>query len=190
MSLMRLRRQGIHWDTRLTIFNGAFRGVSLWKASHPLRLQWMSRSRAVREVENLGGRVDLGLVDHFDHVRAMYRYVMLYRLSETLTSFLGVDDLVGFPGRSRLAMPIQIIASKNDPVLPFDSVSQLAHDLYFPKWIEIEYGHFPYSVPRHQILPFITAFEAEAGADSVSPEKPKARHRSAAKAPMNRELPI
>jgi pimeloyl-ACP methyl ester carboxylesterase len=161
MALLRLRRRGIQWKTRLTLFNGAFRQVSLWKANHPLRAQLMTEKQLIREVEKNGGAVDHALHEYLPRIRAMYRYVILYRVSEKLTSFLGLDDFAGFPSKSRLPFPVQIIASRNDPFLPFESIERLRRDLRVNDLVEVDYGHFPYSIDPDRIVPHLEAFEAE-----------------------------
>jgi pimeloyl-ACP methyl ester carboxylesterase len=164
MALLRLRRRGSHWPTRVTVFNGAFRQVSLFKANHPLRAQVMTQKQLIREVEKYGGEVDRSLSEYLPRIRAIYRYVILYRLSEKLTSFLGLDDFAGFPSKSRFPVPVQIIASRNDPFLPFESIEQLRRDLRTADWVEVDYGHFPYSVDPDRIVPHLEAFET---ADTV-----------------------
>lgn len=168
LSLLRLNKRGKCLDTRVTFFNGSFRGVNLLKANHPFRIQVMTRKKAIREVESRGGKVDLGLAPHLGRIRAMYRLIMLYRLGESLGSWLGLDELVGFADRSKLKAPIQIIASPNDPYIPFDAVEGLARDVSAVRVVERAYGHFPYTADPRTILPLIESFEQNPWASEYS----------------------
>lgn len=161
LSLLRLNKKGKCLDTRVTFFNGSFRRVNLLKANHPFRIQLMSQKKAIREVESRGGIVDLELAKHMGRIRAMYRLIMLYRLGESLGSWLGLDELVGFADRSHLKSPIQIIASRNDPYIPFDAIERLARDVSAVRFVERAYGHFPYTADARAILPLIESFERE-----------------------------
>ncbi len=161
LSLLRLNKKGKCLDTRVTFFNGSFRGVNLIKANHPFRIQLMSRAKAIREVESRGGKVDLGLGEYMGRIRAMYRLIMIYRLGESLGSWLGLDELVGFADRAKLMSPIQVIASRNDPYIPFEAVEGLARDVSALRFIERAYGHFPYTADPRAILPLIESFEQE-----------------------------
>lgn len=161
LSLLRLNKKGKFLDTRVTFFNGTFRRVNLIKANHPIRIQLMTQRQAIREVESRGGKVDLGLAPYMGRIRAMYRLILLYRLGESLGSWLGLDELVGFADRTKLKAPIQIIASPNDPYIPFSAVEGLGRDIRAVRWVEHAYGHFPYSVDGRALLPLIERFEQQ-----------------------------
>lgn len=160
MSLLRLKRRGKLHPMRLTIFNGAFRKVPLSRARQPLRIQFIPLHRVIRDVENQGGQVDWDLKPYMPRIRAMYRSAIRYRMIEKLTSALGLEDIAGFSPKNRLGIPIQIIASPNDPYLPFDSIDQLRRDISSERFIEVEYGHFPYSIDPKRILQHLTDFGA------------------------------
>lgn len=161
LSLLRLNKKGKFLDTRVTFFNGSFRKVNLLKANHPFRIQVMTKKQIIREVESRGGKVDLGLTKHMGRIRAMYRLILIYRLGESLGSWIGLDELVGFADRSPLESPIQIIASRNDPYIPFDAIERLGRDVSAVRFVERAYGHFPYTADRDAILPLIESFERE-----------------------------
>lgn len=169
LSLLRLNKRGKCLNTRITLFNGAFRRLNVLKANHPFRLQVMSLKRATREVESRGGEVDRELHKYMPRIRAMYRLVILYGLGEMVGYRLGLDQLVGFGGRSNLKAPIQIIASRRDPYIPFEAIEQLARDVSAVRLVEREYGHFPYSVDPGEILPLIEEFEAGRAAPGELP---------------------
>jgi len=158
MALLRIsKRRPI--DTKVTLFNGALRRVDLFKANLPFRVQFMSRKRAIQEVEGAGGAVDLRLKKYLPRIRALYRYVILYGLTESITHTLGLDELIGNANKFPLKLPIQMIVSPNDPYIPYRSIKQLRDDCFAKRVVEVDYGHFPYSLPRDQILPFIESFE-------------------------------
>lgn len=157
-ALLRLKRRGIQWETRLTVFNGAFRNVSLWRANQPIRMQWTSARRVIREVHHNGGAVDGRLLPYIPRIRAMYRMLILYRLADKMASRLGWDSFAPFP-KGGLRVPAQIIASPNDPYLPFDAMEELRDVLEPERFVEMEYGHFPYSLPADRIRPLVQGFE-------------------------------
>lgn len=161
LSLLRLNRQGKCLDTRVTLFNGAFRRVNLFKANHPFRIQVMGIKKAIRELKARGGKVDYHLASYLSRIRAMFRMIIIYGMSEKIGCLIGLDGLVGFSDRYLLTAPIQIIASRNDPFIPFDSILQLKRDIRPKKFYEIEYGHFPYTADPSKILPLIEEFEFE-----------------------------
>src|SRR5688572_7934360 len=82
LALLRLKRRGTPVHARLTIFNGAFRNVSLWRARQPLRMQWTPVKKVIREVESMGGTVDEGLVPFIPRIRALFRMLILFRLTD------------------------------------------------------------------------------------------------------------
>ncbi len=158
MALLRLSKKH-PVETRLTLFNGAFRRMDLLKAKHPFRIQLMTLRRAIREVEGKGGTVDLRLQKYMPRIRALYRYIILYGVSEKIAYSLGLDELIGTPNKFPLKVPIQMIVSPNDPYIPYGSIQQLRDDCSAKRYIEMEYGHFPYSLPREKIIPLIEEFE-------------------------------
>ncbi len=162
LALMRLKRSGLPVDTRLTVFNGGFRNVSLSRARHPFRMQFKPLRSVLKEVERNGGAVDPELLPYASRIRALFRNLILHRLAEKMTSVVGLDFLEAFPKRVGLKMPVQIIASPNDPYLPAESMQRLREDLQPERYVEIEYGHFPYSLHTHRIAGLVQSFEARA----------------------------
>lgn len=159
LALMKVNRRS-HLRPKVTLFNGAFRKVDVFRANHPFRLQFMRRRKAVKEVESRGGKVDLRLKKHMSRIRAMYRFIILFGLTEKLTAALGLDELIGPPAKFALKVPVQMIVSSNDPYIPFDSIRQLRADCSAKRFFELEYGHFPYSISRKKVLPLIEEFES------------------------------
>lgn len=159
LALMRLSKRGRLPNVKVTLFNGAFRKVDPFKANHPFRIQFMTRARAVKEVESRGGRVDLRLKKHLARIRSMYRLIILFGVAEKLTAALGLDELIGAPERLPLRVPMQMIVSTNDPYIPYASLEQLRKDCAVKRFFELEYGHFPYTLPAKRILPLIEEFE-------------------------------
>jgi pimeloyl-ACP methyl ester carboxylesterase len=160
LALMRLKRKGIELDTRLTVFNGPFRNVSLKRARHPWRMQFQPIKTVLREVERNGGDIDPELLPYASRIRQLFRLLILHRLAEKMTSVVGLDFLDAFPKRAGLKMPVQIIASPNDPYLPFETMQKLREDLQPDRYVEVEYGHFPYSGPAIQLAGLVQSFEA------------------------------
>ncbi|MCB0405783.1 MAG: hypothetical protein KDD51_13455, partial [Bdellovibrionales bacterium] len=144
LSLMRLQRSGSFLNPSITIFNGALRGVSLFRANHPLRIQWLPYKRAAAEVLGHGGQVDLRLRAHMGRIRAMYRYIVMFNLVEGVASRLQLERMVGVSSTPALRMPMQMIVSPNDPYIPYDAIQQLRMDFRIKTYHEIPYGHFPY----------------------------------------------
>ena len=169
----------------MTLFNGAFRRFDIFKANHPFRIQLMTLKKAVDEVESQGGTVDLDLEKHFPKIRAMYRYIILFGLTEKVSSLIGLEELIVPAGKAAAGIPIQLIASTNDPYIPLESIRQLIKDFPMQRVIELEYGHYPYSIDRSRILPLIEEFEKGATKPRAekrrSPTRPKARHAPAHK---------
>ncbi len=159
LALMRLKRRGVELDSKLTIFNGGFRHVPLSKVRHPLRMQWTSLRKILHEVRRNGGEVDMGLMPFAARIRGVFRALILNRLAEKMTLSLGLEFLDSFPKRAGLSMPVQIIASPNDPYLPFEYMEKLRDDLLPERFISLPYGHFPYSAPAETVRRYVQSFE-------------------------------
>jgi len=162
LALLKIQKEGLLFPTRLTVFNGVFRNVSLWRARHPLRMQYLPVGMVLRKVKKIGGRIDDELVPWIPQIRALYRQLILFRMSEKVSSFLGLDDLASRPLKNKLKIPIQMILSPNDPFLPTECLYQLKSDLEAERVFEVPYGHFPYTAEPEKILPLIAEFEATA----------------------------
>lgn len=161
LALMKVNRR-THLRPKVTLFNGAFRKVDIFAANLPFRVQFIRRKKAVKEVESRGGKVDLRLKKHMSRIRAMYRLIILFGLTEKLTSALGLEELIGNPAKFPLKVPVQMIVSKNDPYIPYESIRRLRADCSAERFFELEYGHFPYTISRKKVIPLIDEFEAHA----------------------------
>ncbi len=159
LALLRLRRRGYSYAPRLTLFNGALRNIHILKSRHPLSIQWRSSQSLKKEVERFGGMVDPRLQTHLKHIRAMYRLVILFNFAEAIGSQLQMQRFLGLHLGTPLASPIQLIASPNDPYIPYGSLLQLKRDFHIETFYEVEYGHFPYSLPKRKLVPLIERFE-------------------------------
>jgi pimeloyl-ACP methyl ester carboxylesterase len=160
LSLLKIQRKEPSFRPRVTVFNGAFRRVNPIKAPHLFKVQFMRDRNVIREVEARGGKVDLTLRPYLPRIRAMYRLILLFRVTEQISSAFGLDDLIGSGGERTLKLPVQIIASPNDPYIPIESVRRLSQDFGVRRFVELRYGHFPYSIPREHVLPLIEDFES------------------------------
>jgi len=174
MSILRMRKRGVPFDSCLTLFNGAFRGVDIFKASHPFRVQLMSTKRAVREVESHGGIIDRRLEKYIGRIRAMYRLIILYGIAEKLSNSLGLDQFFGLPSRFPLKVPVQMIASPNDPYIPFEAIERLRMDTGAKRFFLLEYGHFPYSGNVDKMVQWVEEFETQT---RTAKARSQARHR-------------
>ena len=159
MSLLRIQREHPDYRPRVTAFNGAFRGVNPVTANTLLKMQFTTRKRAIAGVKAQGGDVDLGLTPYMPRIRALYRQLILFRVTEQLSATFGLDDLVGLRNARRLRTPLQVVASPDDPFLPVEAVRRLSRDFHARRLVEVPYGHFPYSVPRERLLPYVEDFE-------------------------------
>lgn len=178
LSLMRLNRRGLALDTRVTLFNGAFRKYDVFKANHPFRVQLMPARKCVEEIESRGGAVDLRLKRYLPRIRAMYRHIILFGLAERISSMFSLEDVIGLKGRLRVRSPIQMIASPNDPYILMESIEQLRRDFPPERFTTVEYGHFPYSVDSRTILPLIRSFESSV-TTAPRPRRPRTAPREA-----------
>ncbi|MEZ4749279.1 MAG: alpha/beta hydrolase [Bdellovibrionota bacterium] len=167
LSLMRLHRFGRYLNPSLTLFNGALRGVSLRKANHPLRIQWIPYKRAAAEIAQHGGQVDFRLRPHMGRIRAMYRYIVMFNLVEGIASRLQLEKMVGVSSTPALKMPIQLIVSPDDPYIPYDAIQQLRMDFRIKTYHEVPYGHFPYSISPDKVLPILEKFERQHAASKI-----------------------
>lgn len=161
LSLLRLRRRGVWVNARVTLFNGALRGFNVLKANHVLRVQYWPVESAVREVKAHGGSVDPRLRKHYRRIRAMYRRMVVFSAIDWVTSLTHLEKAIGFLPGSPLGIPMQIIASPNDPFIPFEAIQQLRRDFHVQRFNVVPYGHFPYSGRRDRIVPMIESFESE-----------------------------
>lgn len=160
LSLWRLRKkEGADYQPRLTIFNGAFHNVSLLKARQPLWIQCLPAKSLIKTAELAGGRVDTRLVADIHKIRALYRAIILHRATEKIASLLGLEHMGRVPQGERFRLDVQVIASTNDPFLPVTTMKELAHDLRAREYVEMEYGHFPYSGSATTILGHVREFE-------------------------------
>ncbi len=160
IGLWRLQKKGYRLAPRVTAFNGAFRGFNVFKAGHMLRVQLAPLNRLMAEVRSRGGEVDDGLKPLLPRIRAMFRYVALFRMTEQFSGWMGLDEYVGLKKDFRLLAPIQVIASRNDPYIPIEAVRRLGRDFHAERIVETEYGHFPYSGDREKLVDILLEFES------------------------------
>jgi predicted alpha/beta hydrolase family esterase len=159
LSLLRLERKGVSVQSKVTVFNGPFRKVKLGKRNPTLKIQWTPVKKIIREIRANGGEIDWELKPHLRKIKSMYRNVLMYRLTEKMTGFLGMDHFTGIPKRSGRKMALQVIASKNDPFLNLESMKQISRDFHTDRFITVEYGHYPYSGHRNDLRALVEEFE-------------------------------
>ncbi len=160
LALNRLARQGkLPKNLKLTFFNGAFRNFDVFRSRHPLRFQLKPIISMLREAKKQGAVVDRRLRPYVPRIRSLYRKVTFFSITEKLERMLGLSNH-RLPGvKLPWHFPTQIIASSNDPYIPMSSIEQLKKDLRAEKLIELEYHHFPYTLPKEKVLPLIESFE-------------------------------
>ena len=160
LALNRLARRGeLPKKMRLTFFNGAFRSFDVFHARHPLRFQFSPLMRLLREARKQGAVVDMRLRPFVPQIRSLYRQVTLFSFTEKVGKLLGLSSLIQPPVKFAWHFPTQIIASGNDPYIPMTSIEQLKQDLRAERLIQVDYHHFPYTLPAKDILPHIESFE-------------------------------
>ena len=148
LSLLRLNRRGLALDTRVTLFNGAFHKFDIFRANHAFRIQLMTTGRCIREIESQGGEVDIRLKKHLARIRAMYRLIILFGVAEKVSHSFGLEDFISLRGKFLVKTPLQVIASRNDPYIPFEALEQLRRDFRPERFLTLDYGHFPYSTSQ------------------------------------------
>jgi len=159
LALLHLQRKGRSPAAKITLFNGAFRRLDIFRSPIPFRIQLMTPTKAIREVESHGGHVDLRLKKYLPRIRAINRLIIAYSLADKMLSKLGLDEFMGYGGKPLIRSPMQIIASTDDPYIPYDSIEQLRRDFSPQRFVKVKYGHFPYSVSSKTIVPLIEEFE-------------------------------
>lgn len=171
LALLRLSKQGKGSDIRVTIFNGTFRTSDVVRSRYSWRLQFSTLKQAARLAERSGGSIDWRLGKHISNIRKMYRRMLVRGLVEQTGEWLGLSEVLGTDQRFPLKAPVQLIYSTNDPFLNVKRLRTIEGYLATKRSVDLDYGHFPYTAPREQVLPLIEEFENEAA------NWPEPRHR-------------
>lgn len=133
--------QDPNFKPRIIIFNGAFRGFNVFKALHPLRIQWISFESFEKTVALHGGDVDLRFKLVFTNLRYLYRQLAFSSAISIIKNFFKSS----ITRKINLRCKILILASKTDPYIPFECLRFIERDFSNSELKIIDYGHFPYS---------------------------------------------
>lgn len=155
MALIKLKKENCHLRSKLTIFNGAFRGFDVLTATHPFKMQLINYKQLKDLIEKSGGHIDSAYIDLLPRVKGIYRQVILMSLINKLKAlFSNLKNL-----NIDLGLDVQIIASKNDPYVPFSCMEQIKNDFKNQRFIEHNYGHFPYITASEPLRQYVHEFE-------------------------------
>lgn len=155
IALMRLKKKNQLPDCKLTIFNGALRNFNVFKATHPIRIQFKTRNQIIKEIHNSGGEIGSDFDIVLPRFRKFYRKAILFSFLELFTRLFGQMK----PLKIDLGIPIQMIQSANDPYIPQAALRQIEIDFDIQKIHKINYGHFPYSGNMNEINSYLSSFE-------------------------------
>jgi predicted alpha/beta hydrolase family esterase len=150
LALYELKKQRKEIPASLTLLNGAFRGLNVFKTSFPWKAQVLPYRRAIKLIQSHGGEIDYRLKPHIPKLRSVYRKMILNDILQKVQNFLGWHDMLGAQPHFRLPNPIQVIHSDNDPYIPESAAEQLAHDVRASRFLTLNYGHFPYHDTKRQ----------------------------------------
>ena len=155
MALLKLKKEKFPLEGKLTVFNGAFRGFDVTKATHPFKIQLMNYSKLKHVVEKGGACVDPSYEELLPRVKGIYRQIILMSLLNKFKGlFTSQKDL-----NIDLGLDVQIIASKDDPFVPFSCMDLMKRDFKNRRFITHNYGHFPYITGKQQLRELVHEFE-------------------------------
>jgi len=155
LGLLRAQKRDPSIAPRIIFFDGAMRGFDIFKTRHPLRIQMMNPKQIKAAVLKAGGSFDERLLHFIPEIKAIYRQAILVSLKEKWLKLLGRKTAQKW----KVNTSSLIIASPNDLYTTPICLKFLAEDLE-PKgeFVEMAYGHFPYSVDPAPIRAAIKAF--------------------------------
>lgn len=145
LSLIRLQRYNYPIAPRVVIFNGAFRGFNVFKAPHPLKIQFTSFEKMAELVSSQGGIVDLSFKPHYKKIRKFYRQIIFGSIAAL------VQEKLFSKAKAKIDLKnkILIFASNNDKYIPRECLERIQSDFLHTQIEFIKYGHFPYSCPDY-----------------------------------------
>ena len=143
LALMKIMRNNDNTDFKpsIIIFNGAFRGFNILKASHPLKIQWMHYKSFKEQVEANGGQVDSRFESIYSDLQHLYRQLSIGSAMSLVSNFFKTRK----PTKIDIKCPILILASPNDPYIPFNCLKLIERDFSNSVLKINHYQHFPYS---------------------------------------------
>jgi len=94
-----------------------------------------------KEVLGQGGEVDPRFKEKFSKIKYLYRQV----IAGSLLSLMATPFKKKPTKTIDLGSAVLILASKNDPYIPFYCMQNIENDFSNTSLKRIDYGHFPYS---------------------------------------------
>ena len=140
LGLIRARRKDPSLKIKLVAFNGAMRGFDVFKSTHPFTMQLMTFEKLKKIMNAKGIEVDPYFENKMLEARALYRQVIAMSLISNFCSIFRKQTTLNIDSGD-LAL---ILASTNDPFIPFKCLELLKQDIKNSLLEKVEYGHFPY----------------------------------------------
>lgn len=155
LALLRLKRKNVTLKSKLTIFNGALRGFDVFYATHPFKIQIFNWQQVVNLATRGGAsHVDTRLASYLPMIKSLYFKVIFFSLLEKVKNIFSTQQF-----NFDLGIDAQIIASENDPFIPFCAMEFIAQDFSIKNFNIENYGHFPYTGNKENILNLVHSFE-------------------------------
>jgi len=165
LAILKIKKINNEFNPKVVIFNGAFRGFNVLKATHPIRIQFMSYDSFQKEVLEQGGEVDPRFKEKFSTVKHVYRQVIVGSLLSLMSSIFKKKPTK----KIDLGSEVLILASKNDPYIPFCCLQNIENDFNNTSLKRIDYGHFPYSGNIEEIKKQLLDFQLSSIHNSSTP---------------------
>ncbi|WP_141732016.1 alpha/beta hydrolase [Oligoflexus tunisiensis] len=161
-ALLELQERKIRVHARLTLLNTAFRDFDVLKNPHPFLIQIAPWSLTSSMIKLSGGTVDPQLEPWYNMIRKVYRQVIVASLARKVQRKLYSREKARLGSLDiDVGIPMQIIASTNDPYTSLDCLRSIQEDFLVPDLYTLEYGHFPYSSANCELVrELIEHFEA------------------------------
>ncbi len=141
LSILKIRKIDKSFRPWVVIFNGAFRGFNIFKAMHPFRIQFMPYESFQKEVDINHGEVDARFKEKYSNIKSLYRQIIAASIFSLITSPFKKQRQY----QIEIGSSVLILASRNDPYIPFQCLKNIEQDFSNAKLKTIDYGHFPYS---------------------------------------------
>lgn len=129
---------------KIILFNGVFRGFNVFRSLHPVKVNIFPLSFVRNSIYESNGSMSEWYVSNYLSIRKIYRQVIFISCRELFLDIFTKE--LGRPLKIDLKTKIKFFYSKNDPFLTSVSIDQLLFDFENIQKVEIEYGHYPYSI--------------------------------------------
>jgi hypothetical protein len=155
MALLKLKKENFPLEAKLTVFNGAFRGFDVLVATHPFKIQLMNYRKLKNVLQRAGAGVDPSYEELLPRVKNIYRQIILMSLINKFKDLFKTHKDLNID----LGLDVQIIASKDDPFVPFSCMDLIGRDFKHRRFLIESYGHFPYITGKKQLRELVHEFE-------------------------------